>query len=218
MSICCCLAALGPSSSSTTKAQVPLSSVSLTSCSKPGRLSMARSHFVTGSSSVPSSLCRVRAVKPMSRTQSESGDEPAPGTSRALSPLSIVNQTNQRLRNSKFSNSPNGSPKIQSSISTDNYFDFKVNNISASSGTIGLSGTLEVLYEDPQEQSDLFNFENDAKRLISDEDLIDIAYSMPNLEAEDQTEKAWKLLDDEISDILNLRKQFSSQLSVYFSL
>ena len=171
LSICCYLAALGPSSSSTTKAQVPLSLVSLTSCSKPGRLSMARSHSVTvtGSSSVPSLLCRVRAVKTISRTQSESGDEAASGTSRAPSPLSIVNQTNQRLRNSKFSNSPNGSPKIQSSISTDNYFTFKVNNISASSGTIGLSGTLEVLYEDPQEQSDLFNFENDAKRLISDE-------------------------------------------------
>ena len=177
---------------------------------------MARSHSVTGSSSVPSSLCRVRAVKPISRTQSESGDEPASGTSRAPSPLAIVNQTNQRLRNSKFTNSPNSSQKIQSSNSTDkeNNVDFKVNNISASSGTIGLSGTLEVLYENPQEQSDLFNFETDAKRLISDDDLSDIAYSMPNLEADDQTEKAWKLLHEEISDILILRKQFSSQILV----
>ena len=119
-------------------------------------------------------------MKPISRTQSESGDEPASGTSRAPSPLSIVNQTNQRLRNSQFSNSPKASPKIQSSISSNNYFDFKVNNISASSGTIGLSGTLEVLYENPQEQSDLFNFENDTKRLISDEDLIDIGRGLPS--------------------------------------
>ena len=58
----------------------------------------------------------------------------------------------------------------------------------------------------------------DAKRLISDDELSDIAYSMPNIEADDQTEKAWKLLDEEISDILFLRKQFSSQLLVYFSL
>ena len=135
----------------------------------------------------------------------------------APSPLAIVNVTNQRLRNSKFGNTPTSSAKAQSSNSTDrgDYFDCEVKNISASSGTICGSGTLEVLFEDPQEDSYSLNFENETKRLISDDD-SDVAFSMSNLDCDEQTDTAWKLLEEEISEIIMLLRQFSSQ-PVYYS-
>ena len=148
----------------------------------------------------------------MVRTQSESGDHPTSCYTRAPSPLSIINQTNQRLRNSEFCSSQR-SPKTLSSKKNGHadHFTFEVNNFSPSCGTLGGQGTLEVLYEDPQE--DLVS-EDDQKRLISDDELSDEVPSSPNQDITDQTAKAWKLLEEEICDIFLLMNQFSSKLLV----
>jgi hypothetical protein len=146
----------------------------------------------------------------MTRTQSESGDHQTFPYRRAPSPLSIVNQTNQRIRKSEFSTSPHNSPKTKSS----NHFTFEVNNFSPSCGTLGGASTLEVLYEDPQEDLASLVCEDDQKRLISDDELSDEANLSPNPDNHDHTAKAWILLEEEISDIFILINQFSSKLMV----
>jgi hypothetical protein len=152
----------------------------------------------------------------MMRTQSESGDHPTSCYSRAPSPLSIVNQTNQRLRNSEYSSSPLRSPKTQSSKTNDHadHFNFEVNNFSPSCGTLGGACTLEVLYEDPKEDLISLVSEDDQKRLISDDELSDEAPSTPNPDTTDPTAKAWKMLEEEICDIFLLMNQFSTKLLV----
>ena len=86
-----------------------------------------------------------------------------------------------------------------------------MDNYSPSCGTLGGASTLEVLYEDPQE--DLV-CEDDQKRLISDDELSVEANLSPNPDNHDQTAKAWILLEEEISDIFILMNQYSSKLLV----
>jgi hypothetical protein len=154
----------------------------------------------------------------MLRTQSESGDHPTSCYTRAPSPLSIINQTNQRLRNSEYSGSPQSSPKTQSSKKNGHadHFTFEVNNFSPSCGTLGGAGALEVLYEDPKEDLISLVSEDDRKRLISDDEQSDEAPSTTNLDITDQTAKAWKVLEEEICDIFLLMNHFSSKLLVSF--
>ena len=164
---------------------------------------------------MPSSLIETASL-PLTRTQSESGDHPTSCNTRAPSPASIVNQANQRLRISQFCNSPDSLPTTHSVKTNDQteIFTFEVNNFSKSCGTLGGAGTLEVLYEDPQEDLISLICEDDVIRLISDDELSDEAPITPNPDSLDQTAKAWKLLEEEISDILILMNQFSSKLLV----
>ena len=89
-----------------------------------------------------------------------------------------------------------------------------MNNFSPSCGTLGGASTLEVLYEDPQEDLVSLVCEDDQKRLISDDELSDEANLSPNPDNHDQTATAWILLEEEISDIFILINQFSSKLMV----
>ena len=91
---------------------------------------------------------------------------------------------------------------------------FDVNNFSPSCGTLGGASTLEVLYEDPQEDLASLVCEDDQKRLISDDELSEEANLSPNPDNHDQTAKAWTLLEEEICDISILMNQFSSKLLV----
>jgi hypothetical protein len=152
------------------------------------RSSMMRSHSASESSSVPSSFIKTASL-PLTRTQSE------------------------RLRNSQFCKSAESSPKTHSAKTNDQteIFTFEVNNTSKSCGTLGGAGTLEVLYEDPQEDLVSLICEEDVIRLISDDELSNETPTTPNPDSLDQTAKAWKLLEEEISDIFILMNQFSSK-------
>ena len=173
---------------------------------------MVRRHSDSDSTSVPSSLITGTASKSMSRTLSESGDQRATCYSKAPFPLSVVDQTRFRLRKTDVCNSPHRSPKTGSS--TTNQFSFEGNSFSPSCGSLGGASTLGVLYEDPEEDLVSLLAEDDKRRLIIDEDSSDEDYSLPNAETLDQTATAWKLLEEEISDIFTLMNQFSSRLLV----
>ena len=178
---------------------------------------MMRSHSVSDSSSVPSSLLETASLS-LTRTQSESGDHPTSCNTRVPSPVSIVNQTNQRLRNSQFRKSPESSPKTHY-VKTNSHteiFTFEVNDFSRSCGTLGGAGTLDVVYEDPQEDLISLICEDDVKRLISDDELSDEAPGTPNPDSLDRTANSWRLLEEEITDIFILMNQFSLQLLVNF--
>ena len=164
-----------PSSSPNTTKSAPRS-VSLTSCNKAVKSSMMRSHSVSDSNSVPSSLLETASLS-LTRTQSESGDHPTSCNTRIPSPASTVNQTNQRQRNSQICKSPDSSPKTHS-VKTNSHsevFTFEVNDFCRSCVTLGGAGTLEVLYVDPQEDLISLICEDDVRRLISDDKVSDEA-------------------------------------------
>ena len=134
---------------------------------------------------------------------SDWGDQPYSCSNTAPSPLSSVNQANHRLRKSDFCYSAQLSSKTEFSKEK-THFTFEVKSSSLSGGSLGGSGTLDVLYEDPEEDLLSTLSEDDQRRLITDDDSSDEVFLSPNPETLEQTHTAWTLLEEEISDIFLL--------------
>jgi len=143
---------------------------------------------------------------PLARSLSDS----EPSSLHTTTPLHIMNQTNKRLRSPKICNSPHLSPKKEKGAGS--HFVFGADSVSPSCATLGGVSTLEVLYEDPEEDVASLISEDDQRRLIADDDSSDEVFSCPNQDPSDQTATAWKLLEEEICDIFILMNQFSSKL------
>ena len=94
------------------------------------------------------------------------------------------------------------------------HFTFKVKSSSLSCGSLGGAGTLDVLYEDPEEDLLSTFSEDDQRRLITDDDSSDEVFSSSNPDTLDQTQTAWNLLEEEISDIFLLMNKCSFRLLV----